>query len=516
VHTAAPSLATLSVAQRESALGRFVVLRPHLQDGVPLARAAREAGVPVRTAQRWLVGFRAGGLAALGRRPRADAGRRRTQAELVALVEGLALTRPRPSVATITRRVAALAAQRGWTAPAYSTVHAIVAALGPQLMTLAQDGPGVLRDRYELVYRRQAERPNEVWQADHTELDLLVLNENGRAARPWLTVVLDDCSRAVCGYTVFLGAPSALNLSLALRQAVRPKADPGWVVHGLPEVLYADHGSDFISDHLRQVCADLHIHLVHRAVARPQGRGKVERFLGTVATELLPLLPGQIIGGKPATPPRLTLPELDTAIGAWLGTYHQRPHSETGIAPITAWLADEWLPRATDSPEQLDLLLVMVAVPRVVHRDGIRFQGLRFIDPTLAAYVGEHVSIRYDPRDIAEVRVYHRNVFICRAVSPEHASQTVTLKDIQAARVAHRRALRARLEQRRAAVAEYLPSHGHTPAGTAPPNPEPTDPEPPSRKPPTQDRGDHTPTADHDAPTEPAARRLYTYLEDLP
>ncbi len=27
----------------------------------------------------------------------------------------------------------------------------------------------------------------------------------------------------------------------------------------------------------------------------------------------------------------------------------------------------------------------MVAKPRVVHRDGIRFQGLRYMDPTLAA-----------------------------------------------------------------------------------------------------------------------------------
>jgi len=103
MHTAAPPLATLSAAQRKSALQRFAVLRLHLEDVIPLAQAAREAGVPVRTAQRWLVVYRAGGLAALGRRPRADAGRRRTQAELVALVEGLALTRPRPTVATITR-----------------------------------------------------------------------------------------------------------------------------------------------------------------------------------------------------------------------------------------------------------------------------------------------------------------------------------------------------------------------------------------------------------------------------
>jgi putative transposase len=33
------------------------------------------------------------------------------------------------------------------------------------------------------------------------------------------------------------------------------------------------------------------------------------------------------------------------------------------------------------------------------------------------------------------------------------------LKDIQTARAAHRRALREQLQQRRAAVAEYLPTH---------------------------------------------------------
>jgi transposase len=35
--------------------------------GVPLTQAAREAQVPLRTAQRWLVRYRAGGLAALAR-----------------------------------------------------------------------------------------------------------------------------------------------------------------------------------------------------------------------------------------------------------------------------------------------------------------------------------------------------------------------------------------------------------------------------------------------------------------
>jgi len=52
------------------------------------------------------------------------------------------------------------------------------------------------------------------------------------------------------------------------------------------------------------------------------------------------------------------------------------------------------------------------------------------IDPTLAAYVGETVLLRYDPRDIAEVRLFHQDKFLCRAICPELAGQTVPLRDI--------------------------------------------------------------------------------------
>ena len=46
---------------------------------------------------------------------------------------------------------------------------------------------------------------------------------------------------------------------------------------------------------------------------------------------------------------------------------------------------------------------------------------MRYIDPTLAAYVGESVVLRYDPRDMAEVRLFHRGKFLCRAICPELA-----------------------------------------------------------------------------------------------
>jgi putative transposase len=467
------ALSELSDAQRDQALGRYAVLRPHLERGVSLARAARAAGVPERTARRWLARFRADGLAGLARAGRADRGRRRTPVELVELIEGLALRRPRPSIAHVHRQVAGLAAERGFSAPSYATTRAIVAALDHGLVALAHEGPAAYRDGFELALRREAAARNAIWQADHTQLDLLILDHAGRPVRPWLTVILDDFSRAIAGYAVFLDAPSALQTALALRHAIWRKADPAWPVCGVPDVLYTDHGSDFTSRHLEQVAADLHLRLVFSTAGVPQGRGKIERFFGTVTTELLPTLPGYLAPNRAgADPPRLTLSDLDAAVDRFItATYHQRRHSETRQPPVERWTAGGWIPRLPDSLEQLDVLLLTVARARTVHRDGIRFQGLRYLDLTLAAYVGEPVTIRYDPRDLAEVRVFHAGRFLCRAISPELAGQTISLRDLQAARTARRRALRTQLRERRSLADDLVPQ---LTAGSPAPTPEPS------------------------------------------
>ncbi len=62
----------------------------------------------------------------------------------------------------------------------------------------------------------------------------------------------------------------------------------------------------------------------------------------------------------------------------------------------------------------------------------------RYIDPTLAAYVGETVTIRYDPRDLAVIRVFYQERFLCQAVCSELAGQTVSLKETCGGRMLHR------------------------------------------------------------------------------
>jgi len=371
----------------------------------------------------------------------------------VAFVERLALTKPRPSLATLHRLAVTDARQRDSPVPGYSTVRDIVLALDPALVTLALEGPASYRDRHELVYRRRAERPNHTWQADHTELDILIIGANGKPDRPWLTTVMDDYSRAICGYTVFTGAPSALNTALALRQAIWRKPDPSWAMCGIPDILHVDHGSDFTSHHLDRTAVELHIRIIHSTLGRPQGRGKIERFFGTINTELLAALPGYLGPGSRAPQPVLDLPGLAREIGAFITTYNDRTHSELGISPRDAWVADGWLPRMPETLEELDGLLLTVPKNRVVQRDGIHFQGQRYLAPTLAPFVGHTITIRYDPRDISEIRVYDRETFICTAIDEAHPNLRLSLREIEAARRARRRELRRTINDRIPTVA---------------------------------------------------------------
>ena len=48
----------------------------------------------------------------------------------------------------------------------------------------------------------------------------------------------------------------------------------------------------------------------------------------------------------------------------------------------------------------------------------------------LAAYVGESVTVRYEPRDLGEIQVFFEDKFLCRAISAELAGATVPLREI--------------------------------------------------------------------------------------
>jgi transposase InsO family protein len=188
--------------------------------------------------------------------------------------------------------------------------------------------------RFDLIYRREAGGPNAIWQADHTQLDVWIRDERDRPRKPWLTVILDGYSRAVASYRLACATPTTLPTTLTLRDAILPKPDPYWPVCGIPSTFYTDHGADFTSRHLEQVAADLAMTLVFSLVGQPRGRGRIERFFQTVSQLCLGTLPGYAPPGTPPPTTMLTLVQLDARLNRFVvAGYHQRVHSETGMAP---------------------------------------------------------------------------------------------------------------------------------------------------------------------------------------
>src|SRR6266568_8993303 len=464
--------------QRLQAQAHFAIIRPFLEEGVPLTQIAEAQHLPLRTARRWVAAYRTRGLAGLIRQTRKDQGKRRgLPADVQPLIEGLALQKPRRSIATIHRQVVQIAEEQSWPHPSYDQVYAIIKALDPRLLTLAHEGSAAYRDEFDLVYRFEAAAPNVIWQADHSLLPIWLLDERGQPAQPWLTIILDDFSRGVPGYFLGFAAPTALQTALTLHQAIWRKGDARWRLCGIPSVFYTDHGSDFTSRHMEQVAVDLKMELVFSQVGVPRGRGKIERFFRSVEQLLLSDQPGFAPEGKTDVVASLSLPLFETRFRDWLlQDYHQRPQEDLPMPPRARWEASAFLPRMPDSLEQLDLLLLTVAKGRQIQRDGIRFQGYCYIDPILAAYVGETVIIRYDPRDLAVIRVFYQERFLCQAVCSELAGQTVSLKEIVRARREHRTQVRRGLSERLAVVERYIGIHQSEPPTS--PDPEPSSPSP--------------------------------------
>jgi putative transposase len=329
-------LTALSEAQRAQALERFTIIRPALEDGVSQAQVARVSKKAPSTIRLWIKRYREKGLAGLANNvSRSDKGTsRRLSDTAIQLIEGLALQKPPRSMAAIHRQVTAIAKEQGWNPPSYDRVRPIIKHLDPALVTMAHQGAAAYREEFDLLYRRESPHANAMWQADHTPLDVLLLDEAGKPAKPWLTAIEDDYSRAIVGYRLSFQEATTLTTALTLRTAIWRKEDPRWHTYGIPTVFYSDHGSDFTSLHMEQVAADLSMELIFSQVSIPRGRGKIERFFRSVDQLLLQDTPGYAPKGSTGVKAILTLAAFEQRFRTWLlEDYHQRIHEETGCKP---------------------------------------------------------------------------------------------------------------------------------------------------------------------------------------
>ena len=158
----------------------------------------------------------------------------------------------RPRLAALMLEVQRRFAEQSLSAPNYRTVCRRVESLDLRIATTKREGSKKAGELFGPVSisTLRPEHPMDVLQIDHTPVDVIVVDQQKRLpiGRPWLTLAIDVRTRMVAGFHVSLWSPSTISLSLALSQAVLPKASwladrqlqtLEWPVHGLPRTIHA-------------------------------------------------------------------------------------------------------------------------------------------------------------------------------------------------------------------------------------------------------------------------------------
>jgi len=316
------TISDLTQSQKDEAQRKYRLIQPFLQNERTLASICNEHNIPLRTARTWVSLYRRSGLAALARKQRIDEKiNHGFPEELYQLIEGLYLQSPHLSYAAVYRKIKEYQIAQQSPCPKYRTICKILSNIPESMLTLAHEGSKAYKEKFDLLHRFEAKQPNEIWQADHVCLDLLLLNQKNNAQRPWLTIIFDDHTRSIAGYELSFSDPSAMKTALCLRMAICSKKEPDWTICGIPQTLYTDHGSDFTSIHMEQVCTDLKINLIFSQVAQPRGRGKIERFFLKLNQLLLCDLPGYVKAKNSL--PKLSLADCDLLIRKFIIEYNQ-------------------------------------------------------------------------------------------------------------------------------------------------------------------------------------------------
>jgi transposase InsO family protein len=365
--------------------------------------------IATRTLEDWYYAFKQGGFEALKPKPRSDRGKpRRLSSKQQQWVLEQVRAFPGVPVKLLYRQWK----QADATLPALSAIyrwleHNDLDAHGRRYL-LRQNIPGPTK-----VF--EAPGVNDLWIVDFSPGPFLALHPKTVATH--LCLIIDDHSRLI-PYAAYGLAADTQALLACLKEALRRR--------GLPRKLYCDNGGPFINNHLKIVCANLNIRLIHSKVGRPWSRGKVERMFRTLQQDFEAglRLPGQGVG---------SLEQLNGKLAHWLQeVYHPRVHEGIAESPQERFARALPLLRLLDPHLDLDRLFY-TRIDRVVRKDGtvridndlyevnLALRGLK-VQLELDPWSKHPILVRYKGQDFGVARKAnpHLNSQLDQGEAPSH------------------------------------------------------------------------------------------------
>lgn len=276
-------------------------------------------------------------------------------------------------------------------------------------------------------------RPLERVEFDHTKLDLMVidLGTGLPLGRPYITALIDVCTKNIIGIFVSFYKPGYLSVMKCLLHAIKPKSYLNrdypevvnhWLCYGLPEVIVVDNATEFYSQDFEDACAQLGISIHYAPLKKSWYRVSVERYFRTINQGLIHSLPGTTFSNifekeeyDPEKNAVISFDALLKILHVWIvDKYHQSAHRGIKDIPAKKWRESisEWEPNLPPNNKELRTLLGFIEY-RTVTSSGIEIFGLHYNCQELSLIrrfsgTGQKELIKYDPDDISQVYCYNR------------------------------------------------------------------------------------------------------------
>lgn len=322
--------------------------------------------------------------------------------------------------------------------PGYSTFYRRAQAVPYPVQVLCREGEKAYYDKCSPYIRREYESiaSNDWWIGDTHTLDVTSMGPDGKQHRLYLSAWLDARSGIFVGWYV-TDRPSSQSTLNALRKGI--------LSYGIPANVYVDNGREFLTYDIggrghraKKVLADgskpfappgvferLGIKMTN-AIVRNARAKLVERRFEDVKNYISRLFPTYTGGNVLEKPSRLkhvlkagkiptdaeVIAAVDTLIAGYLNCepYGGSVAEDKGKRRIDVYFAHRGKVRKAD-PESLRLMLMRTSRPVMVGRRGVSvpIYGVKvdFYTPEFVQQMqGKQVYVRYDPEDLASVRVY--------------------------------------------------------------------------------------------------------------
>jgi len=316
------------------------------------------------TLRKWMYRYLHCGLPGLEDKTRSDKGNHQIPSDIAEELLALRMKHPRWTVSKMLKEIGKTGIWNG-RKPSRSALYRFA-----KTQNLQRDphiNPAIGRRPFSFDHFGQ------LWVADF--LHGPKLYKGTKKYKTYLHIILDDSSRFIVQGGFYL-TESVEPLIYDLMKAVRR--------FGLPHRFYTDHGSAYVSRHLKLICARNGIDLVHTPPFIPEGRGKSERLFRTVRDQFL-------------CDHYKTVDQVNKAFQVWVGTYHETIHSSLACSPLQKRLQSQSVCRMLPPSADIEAMFRMERRCRVYNDSTIRFKNIRYEVPECLP--GSRVTIYYMPWD---------------------------------------------------------------------------------------------------------------------